>query len=243
MTEWIIIAILGACVGSFLNVIIYRVPLGLSVISPGSRCAKCEEPLKWYHNIPMVSWMALRGKSTCCKEKISIRYPLIEFLTMFIFLAVFYKSGFHFNALVIAIVFSLLLVLSAIDYDYHAIPDSVSLSLLAISFFSKGFLNSLHDGLLVAGFMILLRYYVSFFMDKEAMGEGDVIIAAAMGALVGVKLAFFSLFVASVIGLPFAYYTKHSNKQIPFVPFLAMGVFLTYLFSDYANAYLKSIGL
>jgi len=243
MIEWIIIAVLGACIGSFLNVVIYRVPLDLSVVSPGSHCPTCKKTLKWHHNIPMVSWLVLGGKSACCKEKISIQYPLIEFLTMGIFLLVFYKNGFHLQSLMVAVVFSLLLTLSAIDCKYHAIPDSVSLTLLTVSFFSNGFPESLQAGLIVAGFMILLRYYVSYFMNKEAMGEGDVIIAAAMGAMVGVDLALFSLFVASVIGLPFAYFTKNSERQIPFVPFLSMGLFLTYMFSQYAEAYLRSIGL
>jgi len=243
MIEWITIALIGAYIGSFLNVAIYRVPLDLSVVSPGSHCPTCKKPLKWYHNIPMISWLMLGGKSACCKEKISVQYPLIEFLTMGIFLLVFYKNGFQLQSLVVAVVFSLLLTLSAIDCKYHAIPDSVSLTLLTVSFFSNGFPESLQAGLIVAGFMILLRYYVSYFMEKEAMGEGDVIIGGAMGALVGVKLALFSLFVAALLALPFAFIAKRSNKPVPFVPFLSMGVFVTYMFSQYAEAYLRSLGL
>jgi len=243
MLEWSIIAFLGACVGSFLNVVIYRVPKGLSVVSPRSHCTTCNKNLSWYYNIPLLSWIVLRGKSGCCNKKISIQYPFVEFMSMFIFLLVFYKNGFNYQSIIISIVFALFLTLSVMDYYYHAIFDSVSLTTLAISIFSNNILVSFIDAIMVAGALTLLRFYVSFFLKKEAMGEGDIILGAAMGAILGVKLAIFSIFVAAVIALPFAYFQKGKDKIVPFVPFLSIGVLLVYIYEKEALNYLVLIGL
>ncbi|HEO98172.1 MAG: prepilin peptidase [Campylobacterales bacterium] len=176
-------------------------------------------------------------------EKISMRYPVVEVLSVVIFVLVFLKSGFGLQMFIVAAVFSLFLVLSVVDYYFHAIPDSMSLGLLTVSFVAGGLWESLEAGLIVAGFMILLRYYVSYFTQKEAMGEADVIIAAAMGAMVGIKLALFSLFIASFIGIPFVLLAKNANKQVPFVPFLSLGILLVYLFDHSVEVNLSSIGL
>lgn len=241
MEVWFIIGFLGACIGSFLNVVIYRVPMELSVVSPRSHCPTCKKNLSWYHNIPLVSWIVLGGKSGCCKEKISIQYPLVEFLSMVIFLLVFYKNGINYHSLAISVVFTLFLTLSVMDFYYHAIFDSVSLTTLALAFFTGNILYSLESALIVAGSMTLLRFYVSYFLKKEAMGEGDIILAAAMGAVVGVKLALFSLFVAACIALPFAYFAKNSEKRVPFVPFLSFGIFIVYIFDGYVRNYLDTL--
>lgn len=176
-------------------------------------------------------------------EKITIKYPVVQVLSAVIFVLIYLKSGFELQMFIVALVFSLFLVLSVVDYQFHAIPDSMTLGLLTVSFVAGGLWESLETGLIVAGFMILLRYYVSYFTQKEAMGEADVIIAAAMGAMVGIKLALFSLFIASFIGIPFVLLAKNTNKEVPFVPFLSLGIFLIYLFDQSAEAYLKSIGL
>ena len=238
MFEWMIIAFLGACIGSFLNVVIYRVPMGLSVVTPRSHCPTCGKNLSWYHNIPLVSWLVLKGRSGCCKEKISIQYPLVEFLCMVIFLLAFYKNGINYGSLIIALVFTLFLTLSVMDYYYHAIFDSVSLSALALALFSGDILISFESAFIVAGAMTLLRFYVSYFLKKEAMGEGDIILTAAMGALVGVKLALFSVFAAAFIALPFAYFAKGEEKVVPFVPFLAISIFIVYMFEGIVSDYL-----
>lgn len=176
-------------------------------------------------------------------EKITIKYPVVEVLSAVIFVLIYLKSGFELQMFIAALVFSLFLVLSVVDYQFHAIPDSMTLGLLSVSFIAGGLWESLEAGLIVAGFMILLRYYVSYFTQKEAMGEADVIIAAAMGAMVGIKLALFSLFIASFIGIPFVLLAKNANKEVPFVPFLSLGILFVYLFDQSAEAYLKSIGL
>lgn len=243
MLEWFIIGFLGACIGSFLNVVIYRVPLGLSVVRPRSHCTTCKKVLAWYHNIPLISWIVMGGKSGCCKEKISIQYPFVEFMSMILFLVVFYKNGINLQSLVISMVFCLFLTLSVMDYYYHAIFDSVSLTTLAIALFSNSFLISLEAALLVAGALTLLRFYVSYFLKKEAMGEGDIILGAAMGAVVGAKFALFAVFLAAFLALPFAYFAKEKEKQVPFVPFLSIGVFLVFIGDKLVINYFNYMGL
>lgn len=177
------------------------------------------------------------------KAKITMYFIVMIVLNILIFIAVYLKNGFCIQTFIIAFIFSLFFLLSIVDYHFHAIPDMLSLGLFSAALFSGGFIDSLHASLIVVGFMTMLRYFVSYFLDKEAMGEGDIIIGGAMGAFIGISMAFMSLFVAALLALPFAYIAKLSGKPVPFVPFLFMGTFLTYIFSPYAEAYLKSIGL
>jgi len=125
------VLLLGACVGSFLNVCIFRLPLKKSIVFPGSACPSCSAPIKWYQNIPVLSYIFLRGKCASCSSRISFRYPLVEALTAGIFLILFYQQGFSFAFLKFAFFFCLLIVMSFIDIDYHAIP--MYLSVLGVS--------------------------------------------------------------------------------------------------------------
>lgn len=177
------------------------------------------------------------------KAKIKMGYMVMIMLSMLIFLAVYFKNDFCIQTFIIAFIFSLFLLISTVDYHFHAISDMLSLGLFAATLFSGYFMDSLYAALIVVGFMTMLRYFVSYFLDREAMGEGDIIIGGAMGALVGIKMAFLSLFIAALIALPFAYIAKQSNRAVPFVPFLFVGTFIVYIFSQYAEIYFQSIGL
>ena len=232
--EWFFLALIAACVGSFFNVLIHRVPLGEDFVYEPSHCPKCDNRLKAWHNIPIVSWLILRGKCYFCHEKISARYPLVEFLTMIVSLIVFYKEGFTVTAGVISFVFAFLIVLSAIDIDYHEIPDSINLLTLTIALFSITFIDSLSSALILAGTMALLRYYTSFIFQKETMGEGDIIIAATMGAVLGYELALVALFCTPLLSIPF----QIKYKELPFVPFLSISTFIVYLLQEYIIIYL-----
>ena len=226
--EWFFLAVIGASIGSFFNVLIHRVPRGEDIVYERSHCAKCNHQLKNWHNIPIVSWLILKGKCYFCKEKISIRYPLVEFLTMLIYVAVFYKNGFNIDSAIISTSFALLLVLSAIDIDYHAVPDSINLFTLTLALFSGVFIDAIFDALIVAGAFVLLKFYTSYAFKKETMGDGDIIIGATMGALLGFKLAFISVFIAAVISILFHF----KYKELPFVPFLTIGAFLVFCFEE-----------
>ncbi len=224
----VFIFIFGIIIGSFLNVVIYRIPKGESIAYPASKCQSCQTPLKWYHNIPIFSWIFLRGKCGFCGEKISIQYPIIELVTGIIAVSLFYKLGLVWYMPIVFVVFALLLALVMIDFKYMAVPDNLNLLALALAVISPNVLGSLHDALLSAGGLTLLRYYLSFFLNKEAMGEGDIIVAGTMGALLGFPLFFYALFLSAILAIVPSLMVK--DRAIPFVPFLAMATFIVYIF-------------
>ena len=224
----IVVFVFGIIIGSFLNVLIYRIPKGESIAYPASKCQSCQTPLKWYHNIPIFSWIFLRGKCGFCGEKISIQYPLIELITGIIAVSLFYKLGLVWYMPIVFVVFALLLALVMIDFKYMAIPDNLNLLALALAVISPNILGSLHDALLAAGGLTLLRYYLSFFLNKEAMGEGDIIVAGTMGALLGFPLFFYALFLSAILAIVPSLMAK--DRAVPFVPFLAMATFIVYIF-------------
>jgi leader peptidase (prepilin peptidase)/N-methyltransferase len=122
------------------------------------------------------------------------------------------------------------MVLSYIDYDYHAVPDSINLLVLSISFVYNDIYQGLVGATVISGVLVLIRYYVSFILQKEAMGEGDIILGASIGALLGVKLAFVAIFLASLLALPFALYDKLKTKTglVPFIPFLSIATIVVF---------------
>jgi len=234
----VFVFIFGIIIGSFLNVVIYRIPKGESIAYPASKCQSCQTPLKWYHNIPIFSWLFLRGKCGFCSEQISIQYPLIELVTGVIAVSLFYKLGLVWYMPIVFIVFALLLALVVIDIKEMAIPDNLNLLALALAVISPNILESLQNALLATGGLTLLRYYLSFFLNKEAMGEGDIIVAGTMGALLGFPLFFYALFLSAILGLipSLIELLTKKNSAIPFVPFLAMATFIVYIFDTQVSS-------
>ncbi len=230
---YILLILLGLAIGSFLNVVIYRIPKEKNIAFPSSHCQKCNKPLKWWHNIPLLSYLLLRGKCYYCKEKISIQYPLVEIASSAIFAISYLKTGSLIDGIIVALVFDLLLALSIIDFRYKAVPDSLNLLALSLSIFSTNILISFTDALLFAGGFTLLRFYVSFFIKKEALGEADIIIAATIGAMLGIKLGLFAIFFSAIIALPVFIIVGKRDIQLPFIPFLALSLFITYFFDSY----------
>jgi len=239
LTIAIFIFIFGILIGSFLNVVIYRIPKGESIVFPASKCQSCQTPLKWYHNIPIFSWLFLRGKCGFCSEKISAQYPLIELTTGLIAVSLFYKIGLVWYMPIVFIVFALLLALVMIDFKYMAIPDSINLLALALAIINPWAIDSIQNALMAAGGLALLRYYLSFFLNKEAMGEGDIIVAGTMGALLGFPLFFYALFISAILAIVPSLMAK--DKAVPFVPFLAMGTFIVYIFDTQVHALVEKI--
>lgn len=246
--ELLFVFILGAAIGSFLNVVIIRTPRDESISFPASHCMSCNTPLRAWHNIPILSWLFLRGKCSFCGEKISMQYPLIELLSGLIFLFSTMKLGLSIQSFGVALTFDLLLALSAIDYYYKMVPDSINLSALTIAILSATSLGQLGynftNALLFAGGFTLLRFYLSYAIKKEAMGEADIMIAATMGALLGVKLGLVAIFAGAVIALPALLLTQgesEESKQLPFIPFLAMGCWIVLMFDTYVTAYLAGL--
>ena len=263
--------VFGAVIGSFLNVVIYRLPRGESIVFPASHCQSCHTPLKPWHNIPLLSWLFLRGKCAFCGEKISIQYPIIELLSGLLFMSVFLKNDLSIATFGIAAAFLTLLTLSMIDLYYKAVPDSLNLLALTLAVFSVNDAQMLGinfvNALLLAGGFTLLRFYLSYYLYArtkafvkpakkaswvrnynpmplyfEAMGEGDIMVAATMGALMGVQLSLVAVFLSALIALPAILLTRGrdaDSHRLPFVPFLALAAYIVYMLDTPILAYLK----
>jgi len=262
--------IIGTIFGSFLNVVILRIPREESIVFGGSHCYSCENKLKPWHNIPLFSWVFLRGKCSFCKSKISVQYPLIELVSGVLFVALASKFSLSLPLFFIALSFLMLLALSIIDLKYKMVPDS--LNLLAIFFAIigawslQGFFINLQNALLFAGGFTLLRFALSYYLTSsiyraglktktswnkyfdrtpfiEAMGEGDIMVAATMGALLGLKLTLVAIFISALLALPIMLMVLKGSKEeqrVPFVPFLALATFIVYMLDSPILAYIEA---
>jgi leader peptidase (prepilin peptidase) / N-methyltransferase len=238
--------LLGLIFGSFLNVLIVRVPKGESIITPASHCPVCNNPIKWYQNIPVFSYLYLKGKCAVCETKISPVYIAVELICGVMFALIFLKSPNIFYALWVCVSFSLLLALSVIDIRYKEVPDSINLSaffaaLGAALFYAPmptfvNFINLLEYGksaFLLAGFFVMLRFILSYALKKESLGEADIIVAATLGALLGSLNGFLAIFLGALISLiPAFIYRKQGIIEVAFVPYLALGGFLVFMFKE-----------
>ncbi|MFN8015187.1 MAG: prepilin peptidase [Acidimicrobiia bacterium] len=242
-SQWEIIGIffcgfIGLAVGSFLNVVIWRVPNDMSIIRPSSHCPKCNEPIRSLDNIPVLSYVVLGGKCRNCSNKISFRYPFIELLTCFVWIFTFIRLDAHISTIGYLLFFSGLLALSAIDIDTKLLPKKIvyPIGALLVVFLSadsiinqnyKQILDCLLVGLAYSAFL----FVVWFATGGKAMGFGDVRLALFLGFAMGYfgfvvsymgMLASFAI--GSFIGIAIAAITQKGRKmKIPFGPFLAAG--------------------
>ena len=231
--------IFGIMIGSFLNVVIYRIPKGESIVFPSSKCQSCQTSLKWYHNIPIFSWVFLGGKCAFCKEKISAQYPIVEFLTGIIFVALYFKLGLVWYLPFVAASFAALLALVMIDFKYMAVPDNVNFAALIFALIQPEFLNGLMYAAIAAGGLYLIGLLSSLIARKQAMGGADVIVAGTMGALLGFPNFFVAIFLSAILAMIPALIWR--DKGVPFVPFLALATFIVYLYDAEAAQLLEFI--
>jgi len=232
--------LVGACVGSFLNVVIYRVPKDESIVTPGSHCA-CGQPIKWHDNIPMLSWLLLRGRARCCGRTFSFRYPFVELLTALLFLTCWLRYP-PSVAVCGAIFVSCLVAATFIDLDHFIIPDVFTLGLAVVgvllSFVVPALhghhgnlfiLDSLHSGvaslhgLLIGSALVLwIALLAEAVLKKEAMGFGDVKFVGAIGAFCGWQGATFSIFGGALVGTVWfavaLVWQKISGQKSPVAP-------------------------
>ena len=235
----VIVFIFGAMIGSFLNVVIYRIPKNESIVFPSSKCQSCQTSLKWYHNIPIFSWVFLGGKCAFCKEKISAQYPIVEFLTGVIFVALYFKLGLVWHLPFVAASFAALLALVMIDFKYMAVPDNVNFAALIFALVQPEFLNGLMYAAIAAGGLYLIGLLSSLLARKQAMGGADVIVAGTMGALLGFPNFFVAIFLSAILAMIPALIWR--DKGVPFVPFLALATFIVYLYDTEAAQLLEFI--
>lgn len=265
----ICVFIFGAMWGSFLNVCIYRIPEGHSIVRPPSTC-RCGQQIPFYFNLPIIAWFLLKGKAACCDEKLSFRYPLVEALTGILFLCSWLSYspvvafvGMTFIAILIAATF--------IDLDHMIIPDIFSIGGMILGVIVSIFVPELHGfsqggieahwyswieamlGVFIGTSMI---YWIAtigeIILKKPAMGEGDVKFLAAIGAFTGWQGALFALFGGAFIGtiiiLPYLLMQQLTKpkepklQELPFGPFLALGAVVYFLWlNNFVDAYFAQI--
>jgi leader peptidase (prepilin peptidase) / N-methyltransferase len=227
--EVVVAALFGAVIGSFLNVVAHRVPLGESLVSPGSRCPECGSPVKPYDNVPVISWLLLRGRCRNCGARISPRYPLVELTTALVFAAVVAVRGFD-DDLVLELPFvAALIALAAIDFDHKLLPNKIVYPLAAYGVVATLLVDQ--DDLvenLIAGAGAFAFLLVAVIAYPRGMGMGDVKLAGAMGLYLGLSVipALLAAFLSgSVVGLYIIAREGAAGrkKAVPFGVFLALG--------------------
>jgi leader peptidase (prepilin peptidase)/N-methyltransferase len=219
--------------------VIYRIPKGESIVFPASKSQSCDTALKWYHNIPIFSWILLGGKCGFCSAPITKQYIMVEFVTGIIFVALYLKLGLVWYLPFVSASFAALFALVMIDFKYMAVPDNVNFAALVFALVQPDFLSALMYAAIAAGGLYLIGLLSSLIARKQAMGGADVIVAGTMGALLGFPNFFVALFLSALLAMiPSMIYRE---RGVPFVPFLAMATFIVYLYSTEATKLLETI--
>ena len=231
--------VLGASVGSFMNVCVSRLPHGESLVRPRSKCPACGGPIAWYDNIPLLSWILLRGKCRQCRERISIQYPAIELVTAAIWVGMAMHYGPTWRSLQGSILFSLLLTISLIDARHYLIPDALSLGglgaglALALLPGPPSILTSLIGAALGFGVLLAVGVLGEWVFKKPAMGGGDIKMMAMVGAFLGPAGAMLTIFLGALAGtIVFAPLSLKTKKEVPFGVFLGLGAAIAFLFGE-----------
>lgn len=246
------IAITGLIVGSYLNVLIHRIPRRKSTILPRSSCPYCQGPIRALDNIPVVSFLLLQGRCRYCKAPISWRYPFVESLTSVLFVLSFWQFGLH-PRLAHALLFcSLMVLLAGIDLEHFLLPDKITLSGLimglALQFWRPmpGILDAVVGALVGAGILILVINYWYWWRGEEGMGMGDVNMLALIGAFLGWQGVLTTLVLATisgaVVGISMLLLGRLGlRSRLPFGVFLALGGLLTLFLGDSLVAYYSGL--
>ena len=240
--------IFGICIGSFLNVLILRLPKNESLMTARSHCPKCNHVIYWYHNIPLFSYLFLRAKCSYCGTKISFLYFFIELISGIITLALFLKLGLNQEFIFMVLLSYVLITLSFIDFKYKAVPDYLLLLVFIVSFFASTFsiIEAFKNAFLFSGAFILLNFVITFYIQniksrilkdeslktQEALGEGDIPIIAMFGIILGINSGLIAIFLAAIFAIIPAIYSNFVKKDIqtPFIPYLVLGFFTEYFF-------------
>ena len=231
----------GMCIGSFLNVCIYRLPSSMSIINPSrSFCPQCNSAIQFYDNIPVFSYLWLKGRCRNCKASISLRYPLVELMTGILAIAILFMFGLTLEGVVYFAFISSLLVITFIDIDHKIIPDIISLPGIPIGLAASfvlpdiTFKSSLIGLLVGGGSLLLVAWTYSLITHKEGMGGGDIKLLGMIGTFIGWKGVIFTIFAASLAGtlvgiIVMLLKGKNLKFAIPFGPFLSIGA-MSYVF-------------
>ena len=247
--------ILGTTLGSFFNVLIYRIPIGKSVVSPPSACPHCGHKIQWYENIPILSYIFLGGKCSSCKQKISIRYPIVELLTglysLLLYVLFYHDQMFSASNLTLGllpaavqyITLMLFIPISIIDIEEMIIPNEFTIGgtvlALLVSFIPGGItpLQSFLGLIAGSGILIIFGKLGELALKKEAMGWGDIKMLAWFGALFGVKVALLTIFIGAFVGvlgsaIQILLKKLKTGEHLPFGPYLCIGAFIAIIWGD-----------
>jgi leader peptidase (prepilin peptidase)/N-methyltransferase len=234
----ILIFVFGLIIGSFCNVVIYRLPLGKSIVTPGSQCRSCGKSIRPGDNIPILSYVLLKGCCRFCKEPISARYPIVEFVSAMLFLGLYSTFGLTLPFMIYALLASTLLVVALIDIDYKIIPNTITLPGIVIGLGLSIWALPITPlasllGILMGG----IFFYLIALISKGGMGGGDIKLIAMIGAFLGWQGAFFTILsgalLGSLVGVTLMLLGRKGRKdKVPFGPFLSAGAILFMLCGD-----------
>lgn len=237
----IMIFIFGLVLGSFYNVVGYRLPNNMSIVYPDSHCPKCNHKLKWYELIPVLSYLFQRGKCVKCKEGISIFYPLFELITGILFLISYLVFGINIKFFISITFVSILVIITISDLKYYIIPDEVlivgSLFIiieLIINFiikdtsFVKEVLYPVLNGVLSFIFLYIFKLIADFLFKKESLGGGDIKLMFVIGLVIGFDMGVVTLFLAAFLALPISIISliKNNENVLPFGPYLSLAALI-----------------
>lgn len=252
----VVVALLGLAIGSFLNVVIYRVPAEVSLSHPGSQCPECNHPIRKRHNVPVVGWLVLRGRCADCKKRISVRYPLVELTTAVLFVCMSLQiARLHLLPTLPAYLFftAIAIALTMIDIDLHRLPSAIVLPaypVLALALTIAAVISDQPASLVrasICGMALFLLYYVLNFVNPQGMGYGDVRLSGLIGGMLGFLSysalyvgAFASFLIGGLFGILVIAAGRGTRKShIPFGPFMLVGALIA-VFASTPIAHLYS---
>lgn len=242
--------LMGACFGSFANVAIYRMPAGASVVKPGSHCQSCKAPVKWYDNIPLISYWLLGGKCRNCNAKFSVRYFMVELITAALFVLCYLQYGLSWYTLELCIFTVMAVIASGIDLDHMILPDSLTLTGLGLGLLGavinpeRSFWDGLAGAIIGGGVLWAVAVAYTLLRKEEGMGGGDIKLLAWIGSLAGAMSIPFIIMVSSILGTIVGVILMRSSTKglktiIPFGPYLVFGAYVYFFGGDLlAKAYL-----
>jgi len=241
---WHIVSIIfGALIGSFLNVCILRLPKEESIVRPGSHCPQCKNPIQFYDNIPLISYILLKGRCRCCHRRISFQYPLIEGVTALGSLILFLKFGPSLSYLFYFSFVAALIVITVIDLYHQIIPDVISLPGIGVGLLGSllipqiNFRDSLIGVLSGGGSLFVVATLYQWLFKREGMGGGDIKLLAMIGAFLGWKAVILTILLSSLIGsitgmIIMVLKGKDFKYAIPFGPFLSLGAVISLFYQN-----------
>ena len=245
--DLIFVVILGGLWGSFANVCIYRLPKGKGVVSGRSHCPKCKKEIVWQDNIPIISYLILKGKCRKCKRKISSQYPMVEMINILLFLIIYFLFGISLTTILLMILSLSFLIIFFIDLKHFIIPNSLTFSMMILGFIKSfdpnlnsifpNYINSLIGGLFGYGIIFSIIFFYKQIRKKEGMGLGDAKLLAVIGFWFGWIAIPFVLFLSSIFALvsvipDLIKKNKKMTSQIPFGPYIILATIFYLVFKN-----------